>query len=264
LLCIACGASSASWIIESILQEIRRTAQTNNGKPLGVRRFERETGIKLSHWQKHWAHFADAQREAGFKPNEKIAGYGKQEVLAKLAGLARAIGRIPALSDMAVARARDASFPSPDAIMSNLGTKADRIRHLLEYCQTEGTFEDVIQLCCSGPIEKSAEKRIAKDQATDGFVYLMKSGRNYKIGKSNSVGRREREIALQLPERVRVIHEIRTDDPAGIEAYWHKRFESKRKNGEWFDLNVEDVSAFRRRLHLRPERFFDTQRHLGR
>jgi hypothetical protein len=53
-----------------------------------------------------------------------------------------------------------------------------------------------------------------------------------------------------MPESLKVIYEIKTDDPTGIEAYWHKRFEAKRKNGEWFDLSREDISAFRRRKFM--------------
>jgi hypothetical protein len=47
-----------------------------------------------------------------------------------------------------------------------------------------------------------------------------------------SVAGRERELSIQLPERAEVTHEIRNDDPAGIEAYWENRFASKRMNGE--------------------------------
>jgi hypothetical protein len=77
-------------------------------------------------------------------------------------------------------------------------------------------------------------------------------GKYYKIGHTGSVGRRQYEIALRLPEKLMLVHSLTTDDPAGIEACWHKRFEPKRANGEWFELSAQDVRAFKRRTLIVP------------
>ncbi|MBN2020728.1 MAG: GIY-YIG nuclease family protein [Sedimentisphaerales bacterium] len=77
----------------------------------------------------------------------------------------------------------------------------------------------------------------------------MKLGKYYKIGRTNDpVEKRKYEIGLKFPENPKTIHEIKTDDPIGIEAYWHKRFENKnvRDKTEWFDLSSSDVKAFKR------------------
>ena len=81
---------------------------------------------------------------------------------------------------------------------------------------------------------------------------MLKHGsrREYKIGKTNNLIRREGEIRLQLPEQARPVHSIKTDDPAGVESYWHSRFASKRKSGEWFELTAEDIRAFKRWKHI--------------
>jgi hypothetical protein len=83
----------------------------------------------------------------------------------------------------------------------------------------------------------------------------MKSGKAYKVGRSNSAGRREYELGIQLPDKLTTVHVIRTDDPPGIETYWHNRFAAKRKNGEWFDLDAADITAFKRRkFHVTKSR----------
>ena len=58
--------------------------------------------------------------------------------------------------------------------------------------------------------------------------------------------RREGEIAVELPLPLDPIHVIKTDDPVGIETYWHRRFAEKRLKNEWFALTPADVRAFKR------------------
>ncbi len=45
---------------QDILDAILRTAKENDGKPLGVGRFEKETGINPYDWAKYWPRFGDA------------------------------------------------------------------------------------------------------------------------------------------------------------------------------------------------------------
>ena len=122
------------------------------------------------------------------------------------------------------------------------------------FCEGRPDFDDVLTIVT--PLVKSAHATAAQDtsetrnDAIVGYVYLLKSGKHYKIGRANSTGRREYELKIQLPERATKAHEIKTDDPVGIERYWHERFAERRQNGEWFALTKEDVSAFKRRKFM--------------
>jgi hypothetical protein len=231
-----------------VLQEIRRTAEANGGVPLGSKKFEYETGIKRFDWfGKYWARWGEALCEAGFAPNQLTSAYEDTYILDKYAQLARELGRLPANSDLRLKARNTPNFPS-DSTFEKLGTKSAFVKRLLEYCQTQDGYQDVIRMCREYvPHKQETSGESANQEETFGFVYLVRSGRFYKIGRSNAAGRREYELAIQLPEKTKTIHVIKTDDPSGIEAYWHKRFEAKRKNGEWFELDAADVAAFKRR-----------------
>lgn len=97
--------------------------------------------------------------------------------------------------------------------------------------------------------EATTNKEVLETEKIE-FVYLMKSGKYYKIGRSNDAERRAYDLRLQMPEKLELIHKIKTDDSIGIEEYWHKRFKDKRKNGEWFELTRQDVEIFKRRKFM--------------
>jgi hypothetical protein len=169
-------------------------------------------------------------------------------LLERLISLIRKLGHFPVKNELKLERLVDSSFPN-DKTFARLGGLghglAARVR---DYCTGRTDYDDVLLSCADVPAPREAKLDENTDEpAAFGFFYLMKSGRYYKIGRSNAVGRREYELAIQLPEALKTIHGIQTDGPVGIEEYWHKRFTTKRKNGEWFDLDASDIKAFTRR-----------------
>ena len=165
--------------------------------------------------------------------------------------LGRELGHFPVSAEIRMKAGQDKDFPS-HTVFSRIGRKAQLASAVLTWCESNPGWSDVEAICA--PLAEATvedEESTASVVAVEyGYVYLLKSGKYYKIGRSNSPGRREYELAIQLPERVKTVHTIKTDGPAGIECYWHQRFSSRRKNGEWFELRREDVSAFRRRKFM--------------
>jgi hypothetical protein len=235
---------------EQILDEIRRTAGENGGAPFGYQRFAAETGIREHEWKgRYWVRWSDAVREAGFTPNQLNTAYQEEYMLEQCATLARALGHIPVHAEMQLASRNDSMFPSYDAF-TRLGTKAQIVGKLAELCRKRPEYADLLPLC-EGYLTRGKHGASESERAqtvVGGYVYLIRHGsrREYKIGRTNNALRREGEITIELPEKVQPVHVIVTDDPSGIEAYWHKRFDGKRKNGEWFELSASDVAAFKK------------------
>ncbi|MDR3643252.1 MAG: GIY-YIG nuclease family protein [Candidatus Doudnabacteria bacterium] len=233
---------------QQILEEIKRTAKENGGKPLGAGRFEKETVIKANDWEKYWARFGDALKEAGFAPNEFQSGYSDEFLANKIIEVIHKLGKFPTLREIKVEKNNNPEFPSTSAFYRWGSSKHQMAEKLMDYCKSKTGYDDIIKLCES-VIQKFGTGNVFSGNDTSqslGEVYLFKHGRYYKIGKTNDTVRRGTELRIQLPEKMDLIHSIKTDDPSGIEAYWHRRFDSKRMNGEWFDLNSTDIKAFKR------------------
>jgi len=234
---------------DHIINEIRRLAVANQGQAPGENAFFRDTGIASHKWRgKFWARWSDALAEAGYAPNPWVQRLNSEEVLTGVIAACRYYGRLATQDEIQLYRKTDPSIPSEQAIKRHFGRRADLVAALAKRASEDANYADIVgmlpklappSLKSVGPIGKSRE----------GLVYLMKSGDFYKIGRSDDLERRVKEIRIALPEKATLIHNIRTDDPPGIEAYWHRRFADKRANGEWFRLTSLDVSAFMKRKY---------------
>jgi Meiotically up-regulated gene 113 len=227
---------------EQILSEIRRLTQANDGQPPGSRGFERETGIRESAWRGvYWARWGDALKEAGFAPNEWQGRSETEIIVRKFIEAARHYQRLPTAMELRMYRKAHRDFPNEKTIHSHFGSKDALLANIRTWLEDKTEFQDVTAMF--GPEPSKPREAPPKE----GLVYLIKSGAHYKIGRSDELERRVKEIRIALPEAATLIHSIRTDDPTGIESYWHRRFADRRANGEWFKLSNTDVAAFKRR-----------------
>ena len=142
-------------------------------------------------------------------------------------------------------RQSDPSLPSQTALKTNFAGKVNLIAALVGYIGDNSEYADIAAtLPATAPARSAPPKGV---KSVDGHVYMIKYGDAYKIGRSDDLERRVKQVSVQIPEKGSLIHAIRTDDPSGIENYWHRRFKGRRVNGEWFKLTPDDVKAFMRR-----------------
>lgn len=225
-----------------IISEIKRL-HTEMGTSPGIAVFVSETGIlKGRILGVHWARWSDALAEAGLSSNELQKRFDSDELLEGLAFYTRKIGRYPSNLDLRLAKRQDQGVANEKVYTRHFGNAAGVRNALRTFCEGRAEFTDVLGLI---PIEGLSPSRPADSDF--GHVYLMQSGPHFKIGRTENLERRFREISVSLPQSTNVVHSISTDDPAGIENYWHRRFANRRAKGEWFKLTREDVRAFKRR-----------------
>jgi hypothetical protein len=227
-----------------ILEAIKRLAPENNDTAPGSAAFESQTGIRKADWYPHlWLRWGDALTEAGYAANRFKTATSDEVLIRSYIFLARELQHLPIGGEIRRKARTDRSFPS-HTVFGRLGGKGKLLDTVLRYCQSHAGHEDILALLASRASPEGGATTRTLNRGTTvatGFVYLMKSGRHHKIGRTVSVGSRERQLAIKIPVPPTIVHTIETDDPSGVEAYWHRRFADKRGEGEWFDLSPDDI-----------------------
>lgn len=223
----------------------RKIAAKFPGETVGKRRFETESDVGEAEWKYYWPRWADFVAEAGFQAGQYVERKSDEELLLPLIPLIRKLDRWPTDAELRIYSRDVAGVPSGTTLRSR-GDKFVLAQTLAQLCRDAAEHQDVVAICDAVAEDAPAED-LASSRPVSGYVYLMKNGAHHKLGKSKDPEVRRKEIALLLPNPTQLIHVIATDDPDGIEAYWHRRFAAKRIRGEFFKLDSQDVKAFKRR-----------------
>lgn len=109
------------------------------------------------------------------------------------------------------------------------------------------------ELAIEAEVEQEAKyagqlRRNIVTPATPGYIYLIYGEGTawHKIGHSATPTVRLKQLGTQGPFVHRLIHSFAVDDMVSAESALHSYFAKKRAEGEWFQLNADDVAMFTR------------------
>lgn len=235
---------------EHVIREIRRIAEARGGY-VSLASFLKASGIPEKQiLGRHFATWNDALREARIEPRQfQKPRYPEGALLDAVAGLIVRLGKWPTENELRLERQNNRSFPSLQVVRRH-ARSGELAPRLLKHCDANPRFAPAIPIIRERAEDKPEDSGVVGKSPIVGYVYMMRSGLHYKIGFTNSPTRRHREVRLELPEPTRLVHSIETDDPSGIEQYWHRRFSRKQvRDTEFFALDANDVAAFKRRKY---------------
>ena len=79
-----------------------------------------------------------------------------------------------------------------------------------------------------------------------GIVYLITSNYvDFKIGvTTRPINERIRELQTSHPEKIDIIKFYKAENHNAVERWLHRKFNEKRLEGEWFQLDETDINQF--------------------
>lgn len=230
---------------EDIIKELRKYAKEIGDKTPSEKKFYENTSIGIMDRRKYWSNYGELVLEAGLTPNKfDKTKYSYKELCEIFIKVIREKDKWPTRGELDIKHYNDSNFPDSTTFYKKLGLTRGLAKTILEFIEDKQEYGDIVDICNSVLEEFRDRDEKSEERLVIGFVYLGKQHGHYKIGKAKDTNRRREDITLLGSEPFELIHEIKTDDMNGVEKYWHNRFKSKRKRGEWFDLTASDVKAF--------------------
>jgi len=227
-------------LTKSDLIEKIRQMEAATGKPPTQNEFCRAMGV-TRHFLAYgyWSSWNEARAEAGFPSNTKVRR-ADSDLLEEFGSHALELRYLPRSQDL-LRRARQRPTSCWHTFVRRFKDRQNLRLRLAQHWNERPEAAAILAMCDR---EAQSVKPPKPKRLHPGFVYLMRCGDHFKIGKSKCVPRRRSSLAAAHPDELTLIHQIQTDDSYGIECYWHRRFKSKRSRLEWFILTEDDVKAF--------------------
>ena len=94
---------------------------------------------------------------------------------------------------------------------------------------------------------RSLELKKLPHRIISGFIYVLKSGRYYKIGRTTNVISRMRSHQTSNPNLKLILSSI-VADSLGEEKKLLSEFKEKNHKGEWFLLKKDDINKIKKYL----------------
>jgi hypothetical protein len=73
------------------------------------------------------------------------------------------------------------------------------------------------------------------------YVYFLEFDGLIKIGRTNEIKRRHKQLDSVLPYETTLIHSIQTNRPKMVEKRLHNMYRERRGKGEWFSLTPTEL-----------------------
>lgn len=131
------------------------------------------------------------------------------------------------------------------ATLKEIQTEKERLMEQLERVEKAEQYvkhREVIEA-------QREQERLARkaNKTTVGYVYVLRQvgGTHYKIGHTSNPDKRKHTFDVKLPFAVEFDVLIKCDDRYQLERELHAKYASKRVDGEWFNLDHDDLEHLR-------------------